>query len=156
MYEFPTLNRLADYCHDHPSSRVWYMHTFGSRFETTGPYYNNTWAWRTYLEHFVVTHFDSCVEALESGFNTCGAFFLLEPIPHFAGNMWWARCDYINTLPRLRRQDRKDMMFAQWWLGRSKHMRPKICHMPLEAVRPGMGLYDSYMDPVFYQHIHRC
>lgn len=73
--------------------------------------------WRKLLEHFVFTlHKDVLYEALEHR-GAAGSLFMTDPHPHFSGNFWAARCDYINTLPRLETVDVSDRFMAEFWIG---------------------------------------
>lgn len=58
--------------------------------------------------------------------------------PHFAGNFWLARCDYLRLLPVCSRADRWE---AEWWIGigtpRILDLRPG---WPQETCRPPLGV----------------
>ncbi len=62
--------------------------------------------WVAYMLHFVLDRFPRCWEELitrpdGSGLtgpwkaSTCGVDLSLEPQPHYSGNFWWARADYL-------------------------------------------------------------
>ena len=89
-YEDLTLDILQRYCGKYSKSNVLYFHPKGS-FHPSGENENI----RNLLEHFAIN--TKCIEALDR-YDTCGARFSIFPTPHYIGNMWWARCSYVNTL----------------------------------------------------------
>jgi len=103
--EQATLSSLFEWCGANPGALVAYLHDKGVR---RGPedvtIFLRQWDWRRLHEYFVVEVPQGCVKALGEGFQTCGvAAASLDaagaPRPHYSGNFWWARCDYVNTLP---------------------------------------------------------
>lgn len=60
--------------------------------------------WQRYYQYWCVDQWPLCQEALESGYNTVGANWHLNPGAqargHWSGNIWWARSDYLARLPR--------------------------------------------------------
>lgn len=66
-------------------------------------------AWRSYMEYFLFNNPRWCVRRLLEGAATCGVEFRVpnashyegdpQHMPHYSGNYWWARCDYIASLP---------------------------------------------------------
>lgn len=88
--ELETLSLLHQFCHYNPSSKVLYFHDKGSLHHSTA---NAKFC--TMLNCYVLnTH---CIEALDSH-DTCGWRISPIPYPHYSGNFWWARCDYVNKL----------------------------------------------------------
>lgn len=67
--------------------------------------FQNTQYWRKYLEFFLIDNWKRCLELLEDH-DTVGTEWLFDsyignynyPIPHYAGNMWWANSSYIRKL----------------------------------------------------------
>jgi hypothetical protein len=53
---------------------------------------------RRHLEYWCVENWKLCVEALE-GHDLAGSLWIQSPIPHFSGQMFWAKADYIRRLP---------------------------------------------------------
>jgi hypothetical protein len=51
---------------------------------------------RHFLDCYVLN--PQCIDALEEGFDTCGWRLSPLPSPHYSGNYWWARCEYVNNL----------------------------------------------------------
>jgi hypothetical protein len=56
--------------------------------------------WRQFMEHALFEKPQSCIDALlHQGAKVCGVNFRPDPLPHYQGNFWWARCDFVATLP---------------------------------------------------------
>ena len=58
------------------------------------------------------------VTDLPRGYHLCG-FPHPGNCPHYAGNFWLAKCELINTLPRLESLDLSNRFTAEFWLGAS-------------------------------------
>jgi hypothetical protein len=90
-----------------PSDAVLYMHTKGatakympggSDYEAKG---ENVAAWRRAILLECVCNWRMVVEALRMHCEVVGPCFRPAPRPHFRGNFWWARGDYLLTrVPR--------------------------------------------------------
>lgn len=91
--ESVTLQDLYDYCQndDVADERVTYLHAKGSYHQTEV----NT-NWRRALTDAVV-HPD-CLFPPDDRCNVCGAQFYTRFATMFPGNMWTARCSYVNKL----------------------------------------------------------
>ncbi len=111
-YEFPTLKLIKNFSQN-VDAKILYLHSKGvSKFgQVEKPYVED---WRNYLEYFVIERYQNCLEALET-VSVCGANWALAPLPHFSGNFWWARSDYIRTLPEP--VWREQRIAAELWLG---------------------------------------
>ena len=84
QWEYPTLEKMQDFCFTEPTGLVWYIHNKGARFDTP---VQSVEQWRRFLEYFVVENHAACVSALlEDGYDTCGANLKRQPFPHYAGN----------------------------------------------------------------------
>ena len=106
----------------------WYVHTKGvSHFgkET----YNNVKDWRVMMEYFLIRKWVNCYKHLANndivGTNfTKGHYFNfksgldlmfnLKVGPHFSGNFWWTRSDYVSTHPPILPQD--DYLSPEMWI----------------------------------------
>jgi SAM-dependent methyltransferase len=122
-YETPTLALLDKWCEENPEGAVLYIHSKG----VTNPGCDNRQAWRRLMMHYVVSDIHANLERLKVvdvvGVNwehtTC--------FPHFSGNFWVARADWINSLTNV--VDYKaaggpsifgqawERMHAEMWLG---------------------------------------
>ena len=86
-----TLTYLYDFCSHYPNSKVLYFHDKGSH-----NYRGENIFFRHYLDCYVLN--PQCIEALDEGYDICGMRLSPLPNPHYSGNFWWARCDYVNKL----------------------------------------------------------
>jgi SAM-dependent methyltransferase len=94
LYETPTLALLDQWCAENPDGAVLYTHTKG----VSRPGDRSKEAWRRLMMHYVVRgseqNFDSLREFDILGMNWQHS----RSWPHFAGNFWMARADWINNL----------------------------------------------------------
>jgi len=64
--------------------------------------------WRQYLNWGVLSNWRACTHKLQyENFDVAGINYTDSPSPHFSGNFWWARTDYLKKLPNPARTD--------WW-----------------------------------------
>jgi len=117
--EFITLQLLEAHAFLTPHGKFLYIHTKGIT-----KYWNRSIRdWRKYMTYFVVDNYAKCSEVLESN-DACGVDLVNEPARHFSGNFWWARGDYINSLPRITEISAEDADAilslrhnAEFWIG---------------------------------------
>jgi len=67
----------------------------------------NVGDWRNFMNYFTIERWQDNVEALGEGAQAVGTNYGTEPWPHFAGNFWWAKSDYIATLDPLHHPEDK-------------------------------------------------
>lgn len=111
LFEGQTISQLYQYCLNN-DGYVFYFHNKGmSSYSTHIP--TGLKDWRHYMQYFNIERWNDCVEKLDEGYDCCGVSWIKREdlagnIPtegkryignHFSGNFWWARCDYIRTLP---------------------------------------------------------
>lgn len=132
MSENATILLIERWAKSHPGWHVCYFHAKGS--SVLNPAATD---WRRCMTGKLVTNWQKCVEALESGKEAVGCHWVrgLDATQHyFAGNCWWAESDFLNTLPSI--LDRgcikkygllsaKCRYEAEVWLGNGKRL-PKI------------------------------
>jgi hypothetical protein len=41
-------------------------------------------------------------------YDCIGCNYKDDPYPHFSGNFWWVRCDYLSTLPLIEGNEKND------------------------------------------------
>lgn len=133
--EFATLSLVEAQARQEPSL-VYYLHTKGVSHEN--PCVSD---WRRLMEHFLILRHEDCVRALASH-DICGVDWLRRPEPHFSGNFWWARSEYVRRLPSLRAWLRPDGWdFAnrhacEWWIGMGASPRVACLHSsPIDHYR---------------------
>ncbi|HUD73961.1 MAG TPA: hypothetical protein VMQ76_02740 [Terracidiphilus sp.] len=121
--EIPTLKCLAGWAASHPDSYVMYHHIKG----VTHPYEAVYAAWRQRMENAVVWGWRNCVADLEAGYDSAGAHWLtpeqfptlVQGTPFWGGTFWWARADYLMTLPPLPAPTWQNRYEAERWIGQS-------------------------------------
>jgi hypothetical protein len=112
-FEFPALSAIHQYALKN-DGLVWYLHTKGCSRERD-PCVED---WRALMEYFVIERWRVAVETLASA-DVCGVNWHEEPWRHFSGNFWWARSDYVRTLPSVHTLNLADRFEAESWLGRN-------------------------------------
>jgi len=129
-YEFPTLELVKEkskteefYC--------WYIHTKGvSITENTKTFYHGSQDlsylldcvrdWREYMEYFIIDNSKNCLNHLDNGFDACGVQLSQAQNPKyytFSGNFWWSKSSYIQKLPELTPEFKKNRWNAESWIG---------------------------------------
>lgn len=88
--EMVTLKSLWEYCQRHPLDKVVYLHSKGSFSDTPG-----NERLRRFLTFGALSK--ECSN-LPNTCNVCSSRFSPLPHPHTSGNMWLARCDYVQHL----------------------------------------------------------
>jgi|LakMenEpi03Aug12_release.lakeMendotaPanAssembly.Ray.scaffolds.fasta_scaffold463218_2 hypothetical protein len=117
--EFVTLKLLESHALLAPNGKFLYIHTKGITKYWNRPIRD----WRKYMTFFMIQNFRRCIEILDTC-DACGVDLVDEPVRHFSGNFWWARGDYINSLPRIEdiSSDRAEFILtlrhnAEFWIG---------------------------------------
>lgn len=123
--ELPTMKRMQDFCVGHPGWNVLYLHTKGAIYKDQ-PLYS---AWRKCMENAVIWSWNSCQADMQNGIDSCGAHWLtpqLYPIigrvPYWGGNFFWAKSEFLNTLPPI--DINADRYQAEVWIGKGR--RPRV------------------------------
>jgi hypothetical protein len=99
--EHPTMRMMQEWCLGNPDAYVLYFHTKSA----THPKDPLQKAWRLCCERAVIHSWEQCVRALDGGYDAAGPHWVEEgvavaPVPcYFAGNFWWAKSAFINTIP---------------------------------------------------------
>ena len=124
-YETGTVNAMVDYCAAHPKHAVWYLHTKGvtTTEDGAGKTVAAVDAWRRLMEYFTIgARWRGCASAVTRPLGrrrssrdqtyaddgdalpaatACGLLFRGERNPHYAGNIYWARCGCVRKLPKI-------------------------------------------------------
>ena len=138
-----TLQRIHDYCGEHPNNTVAYIHSKGSyHSEEMDPMWAGQNRWRRHMTDAVLSK--SCLEPANSTCNACGLLFQPIPSEHFPGNMWTAKCSYIRQLapPGMLRLRRTRAIQAVEQLMKQKRNRPmdaKFC--PYDPLLLGLSRF---------------
>lgn len=95
QYETPTLQMLWNWCHKNPSGSVLYAHSKG----VSAPNDRNKPAWRRLMAYYVIRRWRENLHRLAT-VDVIGVNWQHSPShPHFSGNFWMARADWIRSLP---------------------------------------------------------
>lgn len=116
--EYPTMNLLREFCMNHPGWNICYHHTKG--VSHANDCYRR---WRKCMENSVIVHWRDCVAKVENGFDTVGAhWFKNANQQYWAGNFWWAKSDYIASLPPINQWNLGGKSYeSECWIGRSSN-----------------------------------
>lgn len=92
--ETVTLSELHRYCSQHSSRSVVYLHNKGSLHPNT----KGQDRWRQTMTAAATS--ELCLETAfdQHSCSSCGMLFQPLPTNHFPGNMWSAKCEYVNEL----------------------------------------------------------
>ena len=112
LHENPTLNKLKRFSENNKDSYVLYLHTKGNSYPNARQEIND---WTNMMLYFLVENHEDCFRALDGAHDTVGCNLGASPAPHYSGNFWWAKTNYIATLPALN-ECVSDKMAAEFWL----------------------------------------
>jgi hypothetical protein len=98
---------------------AYYIHTKGA---TTANHFipNPAYWWGQYIEHYTITKWKENVVKLDEGYDISGVEWRDGPLPHFSGNFWWARSEYLAKLPHANEYWHKwkhDRIMAEMYIG---------------------------------------
>lgn len=135
-WEQVTLQKLHQFCQNDDGA-VFYAHTKGAWAQS-----ELARQWRVSMTHDTVTRWRECVDALQR-VQAAGPYWLTSHEPEhaehryfFAGNFWWARADYLRTLPKPLTATRYQ---AEGWVGLGD---PTVCNM-----REGYSYWGNFWKP---------
>jgi len=118
-YECDTINTLRNQCakSGEEDSLVFYLHNKGKTRESNGWEYVNIRHWREYMMFFLFERWELCMNSLAKGVSTCGVDLKTwEVSPHYSGNFWWARCDWIRSKNSECPLGKESRTIAEYWL----------------------------------------
>ena len=95
LYETPTLSALWDWCKTHEDSAVLYFHTKG----VSKPEDSNVEPWRKLMELHLIKRVEENMPCLAVADIVGVNWQEKRERPHFSGNFWMARADWVNSLP---------------------------------------------------------
>lgn len=116
-YEFITLELLENHAKHFREDAICYLHTKGVTLSSASH-------WRAYMNHFNLTLWQKCLEAIADGYDSCGVKYIDESsgFPrHYSGNFWWAYAEHINRLPSVKTLNQKSRHEAEMWLCKEVH-----------------------------------
>lgn len=127
--ERPTINFLHQWSKQHPGWAVCYHHMKGASLH--GDVYGK---WRRCMERAVIWNWASCYADICAGIQTVGAHWIdpqKNPIGgttgYWGGNFWWAKSDFLSTLPALPNHPDTNgkCYWAELWIGGNR-IRPLL------------------------------
>ena len=97
VHENMTINCLLEFSKQQTENvHILYLHSKG----VTGRSVHQNY-WRDYMMNYNVNMWEVCVNLLNNDYNTVGVNhkkLVFRDIPHYSGNFWWGRSDYIKKL----------------------------------------------------------
>ena len=103
VYEGQTLEKMYEHCQN-DDGYVFYFHNKGMMSYTThipGAIKD----WRHYMQYYNLEKWEDCIAKLDEGYDCCGVDWVERHdikldfvVQHYAGNFWWAKCEYIRKL----------------------------------------------------------
>ena len=145
--EGETVEAMYKFCCDPNNSHynVLFFHSKGASRQFVPQLH----AWRLFLEFFVLDKWKDCVYALKQ-YNTAGAKLRMKPYPHYSGNFWWARADYLATLDEnfLYTEGEHGKIDRELMIGTGPKFDPAdMCH-----VHRDVNMYDTIFTEDNYGH----
>lgn len=134
--ENSTLLNLEQWLPGNSGWNVLYFHSKGA----TWPYDDYMRSrWRGCMMRNLICNWRQCVKDLDSGFDSVGCHWMVPPATPkgqhiWAGTFWWAKSDYLLTLPSIMNRDRiklsglkhQDSRYeSEVWIGNGPRL-PKI------------------------------
>jgi hypothetical protein len=123
LFEIPTINKMKQFSMDNPNCYILYLHTKGVSYNYQNEFVND---WINLMLHFLTKKDAS---NLLHYYDTIGCNYLQNEkvLPHWSGNFWWARSNYLRDLPFL---DEKviDKFSAELWLFKNKPQYYELHH----------------------------
>lgn len=103
-----TLLEIEKWRGSHPGWHVLYFHSKGA---TKPPGDSFTGTWRNCMMRHNILNWKRCVADLERGYDAVGCHWMEPPATPdgqyiFAGTFWWAKSDYLLTLPSIMERER--------------------------------------------------
>jgi hypothetical protein len=126
--EIPTLALLQRWLPGHPGWYVLYFHPKG----VTALGQKLREDWRRCMMRAVVWGWRQCISELDKGADAAGCHWLTPErfgscvkTPYFGGTFWWAKSDFLMTLPPLPTPTWENRYEAESWIGR-RPRRPVV------------------------------
>ena len=149
VHENMTINHLLKFSKQQRENvHILYLHSKG----VTGRSVHQNY-WRDYMMNYNINMWEVCVNLLNNNYNTVGVnynnIFISYNTPHYSGNFWWGRSDYIKKLDYI-----DESNFNNRYLAESKILdkKEKNKHINLSSEiwlsMPYSGLYS----PIDYDH----
>lgn len=89
-YEKFTLDSIVNFCKE-MSGNILYLHSKGVTRSS-----NNVQDWIDLMEYFLIEKHELCLDKLKQ-YDVVGVNYSEEIAPHFSGNFWWAKAEYLKN-----------------------------------------------------------
>lgn len=156
LYELHTLEWLHQWALANPAGSALYFHTKG----VSDPTSRHKIAWRRLMQKHVIADWRANLEKIAVADILGVSWQELIDFPHFMGNFWMARADWISHLqaPSEYRHRHADFrwaghswqrrMFVETWLGSEQwhHVESLVCRNGCFWEGPQVFQYDSRID----------
>lgn len=129
-YEYPALEYVREIAEKVPESLIYYFHTKGISYQTAHSrdarfhsFQQKIIAWREMLEYFIFERWHVAVNVLCDGYDTYGCYrWPPRNYKMYSGSFWWAKAEYINTLPPFQKEViRSNRFYSEVWLYERAH-----------------------------------
>ena len=133
--EIPTLRLVRDWAIAHPDWHTLYFHVKGAS-RAAMPLWTN---WRRCMALSCLWNWRRCVQDLDGGADAVGCHWLtperhgdMVKAPYFAGTFWWAKSEFLATLPALPAPEWKNRYAAESWIGLGPRLPRVIDYHPVQ------------------------
>lgn len=134
--EIRTMLLMEQWIATHPGWHVLYFHSKGAT-QPLGD--ERSWKWRYCMMNNLVGEWEKCVRYLDSRYDSVGCHWLSPPFTPgnqhiWAGNFFWAKSDFLRTIPSIRDRDRirlsgldalESRFEAEVWIGNGPRL-PRV------------------------------
>jgi hypothetical protein len=148
VHENMTINHLLKFSKQQTENvHILYLHSKG----VTGRSVHQNY-WRDYMMNYNVNMWEVCVNLLNNNYNTVGVNYktlVFKDIPHYSGNFWWGRSDYIKKLDYVDESKIKNRLLAELKLLDKKE---KNKHINLGSEFWLSTWYSGLYSPIDYDH----
>lgn len=108
VHENITINKVIEFSkQQHKNVHILYLHSKGVLGTSNHQNY-----WRDYMMNYNVNMWKVCVNLLNNNYNTVGVNLLYNP--HYSGNFWWGRSDYIKKLDYIDKNNIRNRLMAEF------------------------------------------
>lgn len=153
IFEYKSADRMREYCWENKCHALYMQNCGVSHPKDRQDLYPG---WRHLRLHIYIMKWRRCIQALEDGNDCAGLEWLTDPVPHFSGSFYWAKSEYIKTLPTV--EDAKQLSLQavnshrhgiEFWIGMNKTVKAKSFFNTGEHWmhrREDINWYDEAMD----------
>lgn len=126
-YECYTLEKIQKHAQNHKDAVYLYLHMKGSTHANNSAQQE----WRRYMSYFLLGKADICLSTLKMH-HTVGVNMIrnLTPIPHYSGNFWWSRGEYLANRPSITSCPEDRYEAEMWILGKPYQGIHASLHQP--------------------------